>query len=303
MIIRRIQEYMGRPDVRRQRGRYLARRMRYELERLLLPRRLGVEREVDFDDGLRVGVRLAEAIDRSIYLYGFYEYRTAMAFCSFIRPGATVADIGAHIGQFTLLGAHRAGPDGLVLSFEPNPENRARLIKNLDRNALANVRVLDYAVSDHRGSATLQIPQVEHSSGEGSLHARGPVQKEYAIETRPLDGVIEELHIERIDVIKVDVEGLEAEVFRGGAQTLRKSHPTIVFEVNDVYQLDSGFSAPAIDVLRELGYRFYGIGLGSPGTVNLTPLPDGADPRPYREPWYALNLVAVHEKTEVSLRA
>jgi FkbM family methyltransferase len=303
MITRRIQEYMDRPDVRRHRGRYLARRMSYELERLLLPRRLGVEREVDFDDGLRVGVRLAEAIDRSIYLYGFYEYRTAMAYCSFIRPGATVADIGAHVGQFTLLAAHRVGAGGLVLSFEPNPENRARLIKNVNRNALANVRVLEYAVSDRGGSATLQIPQVEHSSGEGSLHARGPVQKEFAIETRSLDVVLEELHIERIDVMKVDVEGLEAEVFRGGAQTLRKSRPTIVFEVNDVYQRDSGFSAPAIDVLRELGYRFYGIGVASPGTVNLIPLADGADPRPYREPWYALNLVAVHEEGPVSPHA
>jgi len=303
MITRRIQEYMARPDVRRQRGRYVARRMLYELERRLLPRRLGVEREVDFDDGFRVGVRLAEAIDRAIYLYGFYEYRTAMAFCSLIRPGATVADIGAHVGQFTLLAAHRLGTGGLVLSFEPNPENRTRLIKNVDRNGLANVRVLEYAVSDRRGSATLQIPQVEHPSGEGSLRVKGSVQREYAIETRSLDDVLEELHIDRIDVMKVDVEGFEAEVFRGGAETLRKSRPAIVFEVNDVYQRESGFSSPAIDVLRDVGYSLYGIGLDSRGATTRIPIVAGADPRPYREPWYALNLLAVHQKGEVSLRA
>jgi FkbM family methyltransferase len=295
MITRRIQEYMNRPDVRRHRGRYLARRMSYELERLLLPRRLAVEREVDFDDGLRVGVRLKETIDRSIYLYGFYEFRAAIVYRSLIRTGATVVDIGAHIGQFTLLGARRAGPSGLVLSFEPNPENRARLKRNVERNRLANVRVLEYAVSDRGGRATLQIPEVEYPSAEGSLRAKGPVQKEYAIETRRLDDVLNELRIDRVDVMKVDVEGFEAEVFRGAAQMLRSSRPAILFEVNDIYQRESEVSAPAIDVLRDLGYSLFGIGIDSSGEVTLIPVAPGADPRPYREPWYALNLVAVHQ--------
>jgi FkbM family methyltransferase len=296
MIARRLQEYINRPDVRRDRGRYLSRRIRYELERAFLPRRLGIEREVDFDGGLRVAVRPRDTIDRSIYLYGFYEYRTAMAYCSLIQPGAKVLDIGGHIGQFTLLAAHRVGSGGLVLTFEPNPENRVRLIRNVERNGLANVRVLQYAVSDIGGSAFLQIPEVEHPSGEGSLRAKGPVQKEFAIETRRLDEVLEDLRIDHVDVMKVDVEGFEAHVFRGGDQMLRKSRPAIVFEVNDLYQREAGFSSPAMDVLRELGYSFYGIGVQSSGTVNLIQVDDGADPRTYREPWYALNLVALFDR-------
>jgi FkbM family methyltransferase len=295
MIARRLHEYINRPDVRRRRGRYLARRIRYELERMFLPRRLSLEREVEFDGGLRVGVRPRETIDRSIYLYGFYEYRTAMAYCSLIQPGAKVLDIGAHIGQFTLLAAHRVGAGGLVLSFEPNPENRARLIRNVERNGLANVRVLEFAVSDIGGKATLQIPEVEHASGEGSLRTKGPVQKEFAIETRRLDDVLKDLHIDHVDVMKVDVEGFEAHVFRGGDQMLRKSRPAIVFEVNDLYQREAAFSSPAMDVLRELGYSFYGIGVQSSGTAILVQVDDGADPRTYREPWYALNLVALYE--------
>jgi hypothetical protein len=76
---------------------------------------------------------------------------------------------------------------------------------------------------------------------------------------------------------------------------LRKSRPAIVFEVNDLYQREAGFSSPAMDVLRELGYGFYGIGVQSSGTAILIQVDDGADPRTYREPWYALNLVALYE--------
>ena len=294
----RLSRYLARPDVSRHRARFLARRARYEVERRLLPRRLATERVIGFDDGLRVGVRLTEAIERSIYLYGVYEYRTAAAFCQLLRPGMRVLDVGAQIGQFALLASHRVGSDGLVVAFEPNPENHSRLQRNIERNGLSNIRAMDFALSDRDGLATLHIPLIEHSSGQGSLRAVGPVEREYQVTTKRLDDVLTQLVLPDVGLMKVDVEGLEAEVFRGAAETLRTSRPAVVFEVNDLYHDADHFSSPAMEVLREFGYTFHAINLSPGGGVGLSLLGAGEDPRDYREPWYALNLVALHRAAE-----
>ena len=216
-------------------------------------------------------VRLDDVVDRAIYLYGLHEYRAARAFCRLVHEGAVVVDAGAHIGQYTLLAARRAGATGKVFAFEPMPDTRERLQENVERNGLDNVTVVDVALSDRDGTTRIAVGEVGNT-GSAKLVDAGGIE----VECRRLDSVVHE----RVDVLKLDVEGYEAEVLAGAERTIATSRPAVLFEVND---------DRAAELLRTLGYGLYS--LGEDGA--LVDLPAGVDPRTLAEPWYAPNLVAL----------
>jgi FkbM family methyltransferase len=142
----------------------------------------------------------------------------------FLAPGSTFVDIGANIGDFTLLAARVMGDEGLVLAFEPSRENIRWLEESVRANGYGCVRVLPLALSDHDGEAEL------HLSGARGRHTLKPYKwlEEVGSETVPLrtlDGVLEEQGVERVDVVKIDVEGGEVEVLHGADRTLSVDRP------------------------------------------------------------------------------
>lgn len=223
------------------------------------------------DGTTRIRLRLDDVVDRAIYLYGLHEYRAARAFCRLLHEGAVVVDAGAHVGQYTLLAARRVGPGGKVYAFEPLPDTRRRLRENVALNDFNNVAVVGAALSDRDGTTRIAAGELGNT-GSAALVDEGGIE----VECRRLDTVVPE----RVDVLKLDVEGYEAEVLAGAERTLAASRPAVLFEVND---------DRASELLRGLGYRLYS--LGEDGA--LVDLPAGVDPRTLAEPWYAPNLVAL----------
>lgn len=284
----RAWQYLRRPDVRRNPVRLLGRRALVEAELRLAPRLLARSRVIRFDETLRIEVTPADAIERSIYLFGYHEFAAAQAFCRLVRPGAVVVDAGAHSGQFTLLAAKRARA-GRVYAIEPHPEIFARLERNVTLNRMTNVELLRVALSDETGTTTLHIPTWSgDNTGVASLRNPGVASAAVEVQTTRLDDLLE--RESRFDVLKADVEGAESRVFAGAGRSLQKWKPAILFEANDVYERGR-LAGPAIGALRELGYDFYGV---SPDGSRLLPIGSGDDPRRFREPWQALNLVALH---------
>jgi len=292
--VRRARRYLSRPDVGQAPWRLAARRLVYEAERHVAPSRLERERCVGYDGDLRIWVRPADVVDRDIYLYGAHEYVTATVFGHLARPGDVVVDAGAHIGAFTLLAAHRVGPAGKVLAFEPNPLQRDRLARNVATNGLAQVDVRAEALSDHDGRALLHLSDDETRSGNASLAAGHGSAGAVPVDLIRLDDLRDLLGLGCVDLIKLDVEGAEADVIAGASATIDACRPAIVFEVNDLGPAGDGATAPAIEALRSLGYSLYGMGLDATGAPSLTEVGPGEDPSPHREAWHALNLLALH---------
>jgi FkbM family methyltransferase len=135
-----------------------------------------------------------------------------------LRPGDTFLDVGAHIGAFSLLASRRVGSDGGVISLEPDPRSDHLLRLNLRRNGL-NATVINWAASDHDG-----IAHLAGAAGDGTSELK---DDGIPVECKTLDslGVTP-------DVVKIDVEGGEAAVLRGGAATLRRAR-CIVIEVHE----------------------------------------------------------------------
>jgi len=142
------------------------------------------------------------------------------------RLGDVVVDVGASIGRFSLAAA-RAGAS--VVAVEPNPETFKVLATNVGLNGFRNVRLVNAALGEREGEAELHLPLVR----QGSASLRGDWERRFATRTvcvrvKTLDGLVEELGLERIDWLLVDVEGYELEVLRGGPGALGRVQRAIV---------------------------------------------------------------------------
>jgi FkbM family methyltransferase len=152
-------------------------------------------------------------------LGGTYEPEQTRLFQQRITAGATVLDIGAHVGYYTLLASALVGPNGRVVAFEPNPENHGFLRRHMRLNDVTNVTMEDVAVSDSTGTASFAFGT---GSGTGRLAEHGVLE----VRTVRLDEYCREQGVEP-DVLKIDVEGAELTVLRGADEVIRSRHPVI----------------------------------------------------------------------------
>ena len=193
---------------------------------------------------------------------GFFETVEVGFVERLLQPGMTVLDIGAHHGLYTLLASKRVGPKGRVISFEPSPRERRALMTHVLLNRCRNVIVEGVAVGDEDGSGSLYIAE-SSASGGNSLRPLNLASKAYPISVRvtELDNWLEARQIERVDFIKLDVEGGELGVLRGATHLLeRLPRPVILVEVQDVRTEPWGYRAREILVyLGKRGYKWFSL--------------------------------------------
>jgi FkbM family methyltransferase len=151
-------------------------------------------------------------------LWGTYEREQSRIFQEHVPAGATVLDIGAHVGYYTLLSSVLVGMNGHVCAFEPNPANHAFLQRHVALNHLDNVTVENAAVSDRNGTGSFAFGT---GSGTGRLSAAGALR----VRTVRLDDFCRERALQP-GFLKIDVEGAELAVLRGAGDVVR-SRPVI----------------------------------------------------------------------------
>jgi len=145
-----------------------------------------------------------------------------------IRPGMTFIDAGANFGDFALQAARLVGGSGRVIAIEPAPETYSYLQRSFELNGYSHARALPIALSDREGFADLQILPLT------TAHTLAPLPPQYiypkvTVPTRTLDSVVADNHLERVDMIKIDVQEVELEVLRGAEQTLRANPQLVMF--------------------------------------------------------------------------
>ena len=156
---------------------------------------------------------------------GHYELEKQAVLRRMIKPGMKVFDIGANAGFYTLAFARLVGKDGHVWAFEPFAENVHNLRRHIGMNGLANVTVVQAAVSEANGMTGFMTAA---SNSMGHLSEGG----DYLVPTVSLDGVCSTLEIDCPDFIKLDVEGAEGRVLGGTTQILAKGKTSIVLALH-----------------------------------------------------------------------
>lgn len=172
-----------------------------------------------------------------------------------------VFDVGAHAGQCTKLFA-RLAPSGLVVAVEPGSYARLILRTALRLNRLRNVAVLPMALGERSGVALLSVPVKRSGSyGFGLSHlgaADARTAEVEAVAVATLDDVAASLGLERLDLIKADIEGYELRLVMGARATLARFRPALLLELDDGHLARAGDTlAAAWNTLAALGYRPY----------------------------------------------
>ncbi len=154
------------------------------------------------------------------------------------RPSPVVVDVGANFGAYTLAFAKAVGPHGRVYAFEAQRMIYYLLAGSVALNSRSNVHCMHTAIGDHEGS--IELPQYDYDKpmNFGSVEL-GPVQRERLPQERTHLAERSEkvrlttldcLELERIDLMKIDVEGMEMEVLAGAQATIARCRPTLFVE-------------------------------------------------------------------------
>jgi FkbM family methyltransferase len=164
-----------------------------------------------------------------LLLDGYWEMWVTELFPSLLRPGMVCADIGAHVGYYSLLMADLVGPEGMVHAFEPNPDTRALLDLSSRINGFSGVICSHgHPVHDRNGvPALLHVPDGQPSGAHLGLLPEGD-QGADTLRTIRLDAVP---GLDRVDFLKIDAEGSEEAIWRGMRGIFDQGRPmTIVME-------------------------------------------------------------------------
>jgi FkbM family methyltransferase len=197
-----------------------------------LYRLLNLEVPYIYDKRFPISLRPNEGVSRLVFYFGVSEPDLFDFYNDYLRPGMTVLDVGANIGLHALYMANRVAPRGRVHSFEPSPMIFDRLSRHVEASKLANICCHPFALGPKAGE--IFFHQVESDTSRSFL-SDTPSKEMVCIRT--LDAVSKEICLDKIDFLKLDVEGFELGVLHGSHQTLDEGRIEVIQVELDVHSL------------------------------------------------------------------
>jgi FkbM family methyltransferase len=194
-------------------------------------------------------------IERLLLYAHTYDEKTLLYLMRVVSPGDVCLDIGANIGAITLSLAYRVGPRGRVLAFEPGPPLFDRLTRNVEATRLRNVE--SYRVGIGGQNATLYWRLDEGENAGNAVLSQEATSTPVPVVR--LDDCAAVGQLNRIDFIKIDVEGMELSVVHGALTTIARFKPHLLIETrrddgpvaDDVHEM--------LSLLSDLGYEHWEI--------------------------------------------
>lgn len=181
-------------------------------------------------NGLLIHVYPLRHIDRILFWHGYYEKKFVLLLEELLKEDDVFVDIGANIGYYSLIASKKA-VKGLVFAFEPFSGNRSELEDNISLNRINNIQVSALAISNEKTSKTLFVSANDNTGMTGfqkPSNFNGAIE---TIHTITLDEWAKENHIDRINMIKIDIEGAEYEALEGISNVLTEMKPVVMIEI------------------------------------------------------------------------
>jgi FkbM family methyltransferase len=221
-------------------------------------------------DGLTFHYRPYDtALGAMVAHVGAYETEVARAIERLLPSGGTFVDVGANIGLHAIRAARAVGAGGTVICFEPNPGNVELLTLTMTANQFDQVTIRPVAASDRPGVVPLHARRGQSNGTVEEGTIRWPSDVQVDVPSARLDDEL--AGIDRLDLLKIDIEGAEPLAFAGMAETLARFKPPILMEVfPDALRRTSGVEPAAfLEHVASIGYQMLPMipGQGEPNEV------------------------------------
>lgn len=209
--------------------------------------------------GGEVLCNLNDLVGRTAFYTGDLDRKISWVCARIVQPGDTVLDIGANVGIVSLWLAKLVGNNGKVHAFEPNPELQKLLHQTIQHNHAGNICPHPVALGSKPGQLDLRIQETNTGSGSLILDYGLMNCRVVKVPVQTLDSIVAREKIATIRLIKIDVEGFEAEVLRGGSHVFESLRPqAVLFEF--VEKCEGRLSdQPVFKILQDAGYGFFAI--------------------------------------------
>lgn len=215
-----------------------------------LPARLG---------GFRFACDTRDSVAREVCYTGGYEPQETMIAAGILGPGDVFVDVGANWGYFSLAAAHWVGAGGRIIAFEPEPRLHALLVSNVAANGIRTIDVHRAAVGPSGGRLAFAAFAPEDGNW-GVSRAVGPdVPVDFESPCVALDAALDLSGVDRVRLVKIDVEGGEAGVLAGMRRGLAEGrYRHVLVECHPELLAERGESADGcVEALLAAGYRVW----------------------------------------------
>jgi FkbM family methyltransferase len=237
---------------------YIRSPLPFELRRLLVAlfphprtchvRLAGIEMALDPSDLLQANILLDGVWGRDLSRWWAY----------LVSSSERIIDVGAHCGYFSLLARRFAPPSAIIHAFEPNPQMQMQYRRNVSLNNFEGMYLAPLAVSDSPGTLTLYIRKMLEP-GASSRHRTPHFDQAITVPAVTLDAYCDEQHIDRVDVLKMDIEGGEVAALAGMRDGLKAGrYKVLVIEVHSSL-LPPGAVEQMFFDLRKADYALFAI--------------------------------------------
>jgi len=158
----------------------------------------------------------------------------------------TVFDVGTNFGYLSLVWANSVCENGKVYSFEPHPNLYKSFINSINSNQL-NDRIVPENVAIGNYEGTLDINLVSTTANINAINDKNQKTKSKKVDIITLDNYVEKNDINKCDLIKIDVDGIELEILKGSEKMIRKFQPVVIVETNNDFEI--------IDFFKQINYK------------------------------------------------
>lgn len=208
-----------------------------------------------YDEGLKIKLDIGDWLQQQIYFFDAFDERGLLFLKKNLKEGDVFVDVGANIGGYTLVASRLVGEAGKVIAFEPVKDVYDRLCFNIDLNKLGNVSAERLAVYKESGNLTMHVSDRENMGMSSIFHHDTESGRTERVEAIALDNYVKVAGIQKIKLIKIDIEGAELEALQGMQHILRNLRPLLIVEISDeVLNNDPARKQETLDWLKGMGY-------------------------------------------------
>lgn len=195
----------------------LLQRFVYGLVRFVSPSRIRIE-------NVFIYLNKNDAVLNSLLLLGLFEIPETIIFKKLLQPGMTFLDVGANVGYFSAIASSLVGPKGAIIALEPEPKNHALLRRTTLANPGPTYHLLQVAASAKKGTSTFHVSSSncgDNRLADGTVISDEQEWSSITVDCDTLDNLFQEKNLPLPDLIKIDVQGFEADVIAGCVNILK----------------------------------------------------------------------------------